>query len=345
MSERSMRSSKSSKNKPKAAIAYRSQRKVSKWIKEASAFARWCEKEEFGLSKGLLEGDPDKAYKLFEQERARKKSSLWALQHDAREEKRKRVLLRPGLDSAHGRQRAWKAEQGFPILLGQGATTLFKEHEISPTKTLLYSGSPASTSFLIYPCPDLRQWSAWFDDDEVTLNQGYRYWFPDKMPPFILPNGPNLIFSGRFIIDTRFTLQGVVDIGRYGSVTVDIATYVTVVECNADDKNHDNGWHYDPNYDRIIVTWSSYCNCDQIQQRYYSDTQQGLHTFAHYIEQPVHFSCCCGAPNRFVEVTHLLTLTAINATCQFGPNRTDCLAGSSAGWINSYWPMIQLEFV
>ena len=342
MSKKSVTASKSSKHKKGHPITYLSQQHVSKFVKKMSAFTKWCEREEFKITGRLDEQEFDKSYKLFEQEREKQKSALWNLQHQAQEEKRKRVLIRPGFESLYGRRSDWIAEPSARVL--ELEATFYTKDELPPTKTYIYSGAPASTSYLIYPCPDLRQWSAWFEDEEVTLNQGYRHWFPESNTP-PLSFLPGFVFSGLFIIDTRFTLQGVVSIGRYGSVTVDIATYISVVQCNAPDKNHDGGWHYDQSYDQIITTWTSYCNCDSNQQRFFSDTQQGLHTFAHYIDLPVHVICTCGAPNRFVEVTHILTVTAVNATCQFGPNRQDCLAGSSSGWINTYWPVIKLQYV
>lgn len=321
------------KGKKTRGIVYASQGHVSHLVKEKSAFARWCEMEELRLASQPAQ-DFDKAFKRFEQERGRRRSALRTLEHRAEEEKQQRRLPWPGPGQEIGVIEAIKVPFSF------SRPTFFSETEILPTKTLIYRGAPATRSDLIYPCPDLRSWSAWFEDDEVTLDQGYRYWFPSTNQH---PLHKSFFFSGQFVVDTRLTLQGVVAIGTFGYVTVDAATYVSVVQCTAADKNHDNGWHYDPNYDQLITDWRSYC--DGNQQRFFSDTLPGLHTFGHYIDLPVHVICPCGAPNRFAEITHILTITAVNATCQFGPNLQDCASGPASGWIETYWPTISLEYV
>jgi len=299
----------------------------------------WCEKEELRLSNRPKIENFDKAYKQFREERERQRSELRRLENQAAEEKQARQRhIWPGALSLE--KKVYANFLPNTTLVPPFFSFFSIETEVSPTKTFIYQASSTDTSNLIFPCPDLRRWSVWFEDDYVTLNQGYRYWFPSDLQH---PLQEHFFFSGRYIVDTRFVLEGVVDIGRYGSVTVDVATYVSVVRCNAPDRNHDNGWHNDPNYDQLIDDWRSYC--DGEQQRIFSDSQQGLHTFAHFIDLPVRRTFWNGRPNRFVEVTHILTITAVNASCQFGPNREDCATGSSYGWITTQWPTILLEYL
>lgn len=327
-------------NRP--SIKHFSQNHVSRLVRELSSFASWCEKEELKISLRSEASNFDRNLKRYEQEREKRQQQLWELQTRSQDEKGKRSDVRKDAEWVHDWQGAFIRER--PLRFIQPGQSYLSKHEIPPTATSIYSGSPAARSYQIYPCPDLRYWSAWFENDEVTLHQGYRFWFPTENPPLVSLIG-GLRFSGIFMIDTRIALQGVVAIGKNGYVAVDVATYVSVVECSAGDRNHDGDRHTDTQYDRLITTWRSYCAGGQ--QRLFSDGQQGLHTFAHAIDLPVHLILCCGAVDRFVELTHILTLTAVNATCQFGPNRQDCLSGSSPsyGWIKTTWPIIQLEYL
>jgi hypothetical protein len=306
-------------------ITYVCQEHISKLAKEKSAFARWCEMEELRLGARPEGRDFEKAYK------------------ESQEEKQQRPIppsMRPVLPMPFPRTEGEEIVALEKPLYFSRPTCFSDGEVVDPTKTFIYSGSPAFPSDLIYPCPDLQHWGALFEDDEVTLNQGYRYWFPSNNEH---PALPNFSFSGRFIVYTHFVMEGIVDIGRYGYVTVDVATYITVIQCDADDKNHDSGWHNDPNYDSVIgCQWVSYCQGNQ--PRFFSDNQQGLHTFRHYIDLPVRVMCTTGAPNRFVEPTHILTITAVNAHCCFGPSSQECAPGER-GFIETYFPTVYLEYV
>jgi hypothetical protein len=322
-------------------ITHVQQEQTSAAIREKSAYARWCEREEARLRSVQHVDDFDRAFDNFEAERDARREKLREMDNLARKERLERpsppVVLPQSPDPQDNPPSGSFKKIGLPWEFSQ--PTIYSEIQVAPTKTFIYSGGPAVSSDLIWCCPDLMRWSSWFNDDEVTLDQGYRYWFPSaRKHPMVGP----FEFTGKFVVSTHFKLSGLVDIGKYGSVTVDIATYLTVVECTASDRDHDYGWHYDPAFDQVVSSWRSYC--DGNQQRIFFDNLPGLHDFLHYIDLPVQVACDCGAPNRFIETTHILTIRCINAWCCFGPNRADCEAGTHCGWVTTYWPRICLEY-
>ncbi len=314
-------------------LVYVSQNYVSQLIKDKASYARWREEQELKLG-GQTGTEFTKTFKQFDKDRRTLRSALRDLQHRAEQEKQQR---RSGWQGS-GDLVLTGPVPAPPLTLSR--PIFFSESEISPSKTIIYHGATANASTQMCLCPDKRIWSVpGLEDDEVSLNQRYRYWFPSHDQHSLLGN---YFFSGQFVVITGLHVSGVVDINKNGSVVVDASTHIAVVECTATDSDHDGGEHSNPRYDFLMSYWSSYINGGQ--QRIFVDTQGGLHDFAYYIEQPAHVLFESGKASRFVEVTHILTITAVNAACTFGPPQSECSA-VTPGFIRTDWPIISLQYV
>ena len=77
--------------KKEQVITFISEKYMNKLAKEKSNFARWCEREELRLAnqQGGKE-EFDKAYKLFERERDKKRRALWILAQKVEKERRRK---------------------------------------------------------------------------------------------------------------------------------------------------------------------------------------------------------------------------------------------------------------
>jgi hypothetical protein len=315
------------------AIGYVSQPRTTELIKEKSAFVEWTEAEQARLRS--QPGDFAKAYAAFRKEQRKRSQALLALEQEAHREKGERkdrfgfgYFGRPRgvpdvLPLQHQDQGEVAFEAAEPAMFG------YIDYQLTPFRTQVYSGSPAFPSSLMEPCPDLEHWSAWLANDEVALSQQCRLWFPGGR------------YTGGFLVSPRVTVEGLVDIGAGGKVSVGADCGVAFVWCTHKDRDHDNGWHYDPAYDTLVRLWRSVCM--QPHPPLFVDTQPGLHTFTHDSEYVIAIGFdllrSYGGPGRFIDIAQYVSITAENAVAQFGPG-----AGSGqTGWIRTPFPTVRLQ--
>jgi hypothetical protein len=318
-------------------ILYIHQPKVSQAIKERSDFIKWKEKERMRL---ICQTDEfDKAYEAFKKEEQERSHTMLGMEQEAEQER--------SMQKSPFRLPDFEREFGFPDIdvelprrplldtdrmmaeLAPRRMFGYTDFVLPAFRTLVYSGSPASPSALIYPCPDLEYWGAWFENDEVSLSQQYRLWFPGGR------------CTGRFEIWPRLTVKGLVDIGRGGKVSVGAECGAAIVECTNEDRNHDDGGHYDPEYDTVLGGWRSVCL--QPHPPIFEDIEEGLHTFLYPLYPngvAVGFDLDCpwGAVGRFIDIGHYVQIRAENAWVQFRPS------DNSRGWIHTPFPVIRLWY-
>ncbi|UCE53741.1 MAG: hypothetical protein JSV31_31640 [Desulfobacterales bacterium] len=305
MAKKTAKKKGTSKRAAKPKVEHISHPKTSDFVREHSQYLVWFDREQKRLAEASREPDYEKRFKLFEKEAAKRCEALVQLHTDSQKEMH-RFSRREYLES-------------IPMLRSLTHTSTY---ELTPFRTSVSSSN-------MWQCPDTERWSAWFNNGQASLSQHYRLWFPERA------------FTGKFEVSVGLSFEGLVVINPGGKVQVDAACYVTLVECNADDPNHDNGWHYDSNYDTYIRDWRSYC--DGTSPLSYVDTLPGLHTFRDgRVNVYLNMECGNGASNRFIEVTQDITITATNAWAQFGPSRSDC--AQSVGWIRTPYPTVRLEF-
>ena len=323
-------------------LEYIYQPKIAEAITEKSNFNRWLEKERLRLSGHYCKMGSDhfdREYLIFEQESEKRSKKLHALFEEAEKERQARKDFRYQKDSPTPSLLFGFPLRGVPRLplpplpplipIIAGVLPLpwwwdlmrppYKyehytvQHRIKyPFRTLVYHGSPASSSDDIGMKPDDEHWKALFKDAETTLNLQYRCWLPERS----LDRSTN--FLGEFTISPSLYYDGLVDIKSGGKVTVKAETAVGLRLCTHEDKNHDGGWHYDSAYDSVICSWESKCQFPESFS--IEDTQYGLHIFPERSVYAVAEGSVGAGWGFFLDVTQIITITAENAWVHFELN-------------------------